>query len=148
MLGRPDDPAARGPEALLRGWLLDFLDVAGDCYQVYAVGEVDEADAHGLAAGSADFAGVGSDDAAVGGDGVDLIIEAHRERTHEGAPLGDDLGGQDAFAAADLDGVVVDLGALGIAAVGGDQHIYAVGDDNHRQQLVAVGEPHPDHAGG
>ena len=72
----------------------------------------------------------------------------HHQRADQLAAGLDDLRGDDAAAAAALHRVGVGGRALGVPAAGGHEHVAAVPDHVHAEQLVAVVEAHPDDARG
>src|SRR5690606_21792223 len=83
------------------------------------------------------------DDAPVAGDREELVLWAdHHGADQRSTPLRD-LRGHDPLATAALDRVLLDRRALSVPAAGGDQHVHAIPDHLHGQQLVVVAEPHP-----
>jgi len=76
----------------------------------------------------------GADHLARGHDAQDLVTGVGHQGTHEVASGLDEVGDLDAQAATALDGVVDDVGALGVAALGDDEQVGdRRGDEQHEQ---------------
>jgi hypothetical protein len=111
-----------GQLAGLRRGLRIVLGVARDGQQRGGLAQVHQADPLRLPTGLPDLAGRGPDHTSGGGDRVQLVVESDDERAHQRATPAVVLERQHALAAPTLHRVVLDRGALGIPARGGDQH--------------------------
>src|SRR5262249_23578786 len=134
VLGLTGDHVGAGPR----------LGVTRDGYHAIPGCEVHQPDPHRLPPRLLHLGGRGPDDTARRGDRVDLVLGIHHERPDKLAALVDDPGAARARRPASLGRVLVDGGPLGVTACGGDQDVRGFPYHVHAEQLVAVGEPHPD----
>src|SRR6185437_15146172 len=110
--------------------------------------EVHQPHAHRLPPGLLYFACPGPDDAPGRSDREHFVVGTDHQRAHQAAAVFDDPRRDDAEAASVAQRVLVGRRALSVPAIGRHHYVFTLADHVHPEELVAVVEPHADHAGG